>query len=619
MSHRSAQLVLFAAAAVLFAAPAFMKDLWTPDEPRYALVAQEMLQTGDWVVLHRNGEVYREKPPLLFWMIAAVSAPFGAVNEVTARVPSILSALVTLWLTFDLARRMFGDRAGLWSAIVLATTFRFWWQSNTGQIDMLLTACTTLSIYALWRWHESQGGRWAFAYHAGAALGLLAKGPPALIFTLFSATGFFWRRRDERRGLHLWIGVPLSILPVAVWFYLARSAGTGEVAGEVSGTFTRQVVGRIFSGVSHAQPPWHYLKNLPIEWFPWILIAPWTAVHAWRMRREGPAMWLLLSWFVPTLIFFHIIIEKRSVYLLPLYPPLSIFVARSLIALIDEGRRTWLRATAAIWLPLACAAAISPFFWSYTSSAGGERPIMYLLTVVGALCVAWTLAIVLAKAWRHWPIALAVQAAALFMAVGIGAFPVVDYHKSSKEFCAPIRVLVRAGEVNVMSVRLLREEYIFYSNAPHRIVLLYPGITEFGEPNDPAAQDRARTIRYAMTQACEMIPVADYAAPTGDERKALRAAVDRVAAEAGLSDEEESRFRAAVARDVAVVMDALRWDTPSVVFSSSGDWRWVLAFADDASFLTVLKNQQVSSRDMLLFANPAAVQVLGGGRLAASD
>jgi len=603
----------------MFAAPAFTRDLWTPDEPRYALVAQEMLQSGDWVVLHRNGEVYREKPPLLFWAIAALSAPFGSVNEITARMPSILAALATLWLTFDLARRMFGETAGLWSALVLATTFRFWWQSNTGQIDMLLTACTTLSVYALWRWHEAQGGRWAFAYHAGAALGLLAKGPPALVFTLFSAAGFFWRRRDERRGLLLWLGVPVSILPVAAWFYLARTAGTGEVAGEVSGTFARQVVGRMFAGVSHAQPPWHYLMNLPIEWFPWVLIAPWTAMHAWRTRREGPAMRLLLSWFVPSLIFFHIIIEKRSVYLLPLYPPLAILMARSVIALVDEGRRGWLRTTAVMWLPIACAAAISPFFAGYTSSAGGERPIMYLLTIVGVLCAVWTAAILWAKAWRHWPTALGAQAAALFLAVGIGAFPVVDQHKSSKEFCSPVRALVRAGDVNVMSVRLLREEYIFYSNTSHEVVLLFPGVSELGEHGDSAAQDRARTIRYAMVNACASLSVKDYASPTTEEREALQAAVDRVVAEADLTDEEEPRYRAAVARDVAMVMDALRTDTPGVVFSNSGDWRWVLAFAEDASFLNVLKNEQVSSRDMVLFANPAAMRVLGGGRSSASD
>ena len=53
------------------------RDLWSPDEPRYAQVAREMLETGDWVAPHLNGGVYREKPPLYFWFIAFAAKPFG--------------------------------------------------------------------------------------------------------------------------------------------------------------------------------------------------------------------------------------------------------------------------------------------------------------------------------------------------------------------------------------------------------------------------------------------------------------------------------------------------------------------------------------------------------------
>lgn len=587
-----------------------MKDLWTPDEPRYALVAQEMLQSGDWVVLHANGEVYREKPPLLFWVIAAVSAPFGAVNEFTARVPSIVAALLTVWLTFDLARRMFGDRAGMWSAIVLATTFRFWWQSHTGQIDMLLTACVTLAVYALWRWHESRRGMWPIVYYAGTALGLLAKGPPTLVFTLSSAIGFLWGRRDIRHRVLLWLGVPLSIVPVALWFYIARRLGTDDVTGEISGTFSRQLTGRILSGVSHPQPPWHYLMQAPVELFPWVLVLPWTIVHTWRTRREGPAVRLLLSWLLPALIFFHIIVEKRAVYLLPLYPPVAILIARSILALIGEGHRAWLRATAIIWVPVTIGVAATPFLIGFTPAAGGAQPIMYLLLVAGLLCLSWTVLLLKAKAWRHWPVALAAQTAVLLFAVGVGAFPVVDFTKSSKDFCEPVRALVSAGDVHVMSVRLVREEKIFYSNAHHEIVLQLPAVSIFGEPGDEPAEERARKIRSKLAAACEDIPVSDWIAPSEKERAALREAINTVLAKSGLSDADVKRYREEVAREVESVVDVMRGETPAVLFSTTDDWRWVLSLAQDTSFLIVLKHEQVSSRKMLLLANPAAMQAL---------
>lgn len=613
MISRTQLVALLAVAAILFALPAFMKDLWTPDEPRYALIAREMLHSGDWVVLQRNGEVYREKPPLLFWTIAAISAPLGDVNEFTARTPSILAALVTLLLTYDLARRMFGPHAGLWSALVLATTFRFWWQSNTGQIDMLLTACTTLSLYALWRWHESRHAQWPVAYHAGTALALLAKGPPALIFTLVGAVGFLWGRRDERRGLGLWLGVPLSIVPVAAWFYFSRQTGGGDVGSEVSGTFARQIMGRIFSGVSHTQPPWYYLKILPIEWFPWILIFPWMLVYTWRTRREGPAMRLLLAWVVPAFVLFHIIVEKRALYLLPLYPALAILVARSLLALLDEGRYMWLRVTAIAWVLFVTANVVATFMVDYTVAAGGEQPVLYLFTAVGVICFGWTCAIGWAKAWRHWPAAWVAQSVALLLAAGIGVFPVANFNKGSKEFCAPVRTLARAGDVEALSVRFLREEYVFYSETKQRVVLTYPGLSAVGESTSEADLQRARLLRYAMEGECANVPIADYVAPSPAERGALHAAINIALRQAGLSDREVEQYRSAVADDVAAVMKALQADSPAVLFSPAGDWRWILAFVQDVSFLTLLKDQQVSSREMVLLANRAAHSALNGG------
>ena len=52
-------------------------DLWNPDEPRYAEVAREMMETGDYLVPHLNGVVYPDKPPFFFWLIVFASKPFG--------------------------------------------------------------------------------------------------------------------------------------------------------------------------------------------------------------------------------------------------------------------------------------------------------------------------------------------------------------------------------------------------------------------------------------------------------------------------------------------------------------------------------------------------------------
>jgi 4-amino-4-deoxy-L-arabinose transferase-like glycosyltransferase len=108
-------------AAVLFSVNLGGYDLWPADEPRYAQVAREMLDSGNWLSPTVNGESYLEKPPLLFWSQALVSLPFGDINECTARVPSALSGIVVLVLTYLLARGLFGAQTAFYAALFLLT------------------------------------------------------------------------------------------------------------------------------------------------------------------------------------------------------------------------------------------------------------------------------------------------------------------------------------------------------------------------------------------------------------------------------------------------------------------------------------------------------------------
>ncbi|RLB05365.1 MAG: glycosyltransferase family 39 protein, partial [Deltaproteobacteria bacterium] len=73
-------------------------DLWNPDEPRYAQIAREMLHGQGWIIPHLNSEVYYDKPPMFFWLIAWAARGLGEMNEVAARLPSATFGLLTLVL-----------------------------------------------------------------------------------------------------------------------------------------------------------------------------------------------------------------------------------------------------------------------------------------------------------------------------------------------------------------------------------------------------------------------------------------------------------------------------------------------------------------------------------------
>ena len=103
VDRRLAGAVLAAAAALLLT-DLSATDLWAPDEPRYAAVAEELRSfrhgAAGLALLHLNGEAYTQKPPLYFWTAALAGVPGGRVTEVAARLPSALCGLATVWLLF---------------------------------------------------------------------------------------------------------------------------------------------------------------------------------------------------------------------------------------------------------------------------------------------------------------------------------------------------------------------------------------------------------------------------------------------------------------------------------------------------------------------------------------
>ena len=129
---------LFMLFALLFLGAGIgLRDPWPSDEPRYALAAQQMVESGDWLFPHRGSELYADKPPMLMWMQAAT---FEVVRNwrVAFLLPSLLAGLMTLALTYDLGRRLWDPRVGLLAAGALLSVFQFVYQVKRAQIDPLI-------------------------------------------------------------------------------------------------------------------------------------------------------------------------------------------------------------------------------------------------------------------------------------------------------------------------------------------------------------------------------------------------------------------------------------------------------------------------------------------------
>ena len=388
-------LVLAAGASLLFAGLG-NHDFWPPDEPRYGAIAEELRSFTHGfrglVLLHLNGAVYTQKPPLFFWLAALAGAPVGRVTEAAARLPSALAGFATLLLVAGLGRSLFRPRSGVLAAAVLLTLPSWLQLARSARLDVLLTAWVTLAFAAAWRVDRETGDtrRARLLLHTAIGLGVLTKGPVALLLPMLGIVAYLgWeRRRADLRRFVSGEGLLLSLAPGALWLAAATWLAP---PGYASASFWDNLILRFFSGTAHAQPVWFYLEALPRGFLPWTLL--WPAVW-WRSRAvrrddvsgtEARAWRFLLASTGAALVFFSLSAGKRGLYLLPIYPLLAIACGEALAAWLDEARAAprWLRGSLAFAAVMVVLAGLASLVFDRV--AGVALPASFgLLLAVGA-------------------------------------------------------------------------------------------------------------------------------------------------------------------------------------------------------------------------------------------
>jgi len=340
-------IALLLATAVILAAGIGLRDPWPADEPRFALIARDMVESGQWLFPHVAGVLYPDKPPLFFWLVAAFYELTGSIR-VAILLPGVLSGLLILALVVDLGRRLWGRETGLSCGIVLLAMVQFPLQMKSGQIDATLAAMTTAGLYGFAR-HLLLGPDWRWYAAAGffSGLGVITKGVgflPFLVLVPFVvAQRHNWTLpahaavRDAR-----WLLAPVAFpLAIALWFVpmLAASTLSGDpgLADYRDDILFHQTVTRYVDAWHHSKPFWYLWANaVPWLWLPATLLLPWL-VPAWRgnLRDKCAPVLLLGGWVLLVLLFFSLSSGKRSVYILPALPAVALLVglhARQLFA-----------------------------------------------------------------------------------------------------------------------------------------------------------------------------------------------------------------------------------------------------------------------------------------------
>jgi len=342
------RLLLVALALAVFLPGIGSRDLWNPDEPRYAEVALEMRATGDWFVPHLNGRIYSEKPPLHFWAIALASSIPGVPIEVAARLPALGAVIASLLLVVAIGHRLFDPGTGLLAGLIFLSASKILWQGRIGQIDMTLTALILAALYAFVRAmveRRPELHRWFFIF---AGLATLAKGPVGLLpplagIALFAiATG----RRQLLAEMRIPTGLLIWAAVVLVWLVPAGWIGGRAYLETI---VLRQNVTRYAEPWHHFQPWYYYLEAIVVDFFPWSFFLPgavWIGLRRTAGETRRGVHYLLAS-ALATLVFFSVSPAKRTVYIVPMYPLLALALA----AAFGEIESSWPRLRRQLTVP----------------------------------------------------------------------------------------------------------------------------------------------------------------------------------------------------------------------------------------------------------------------------
>jgi 4-amino-4-deoxy-L-arabinose transferase-like glycosyltransferase len=357
--------------------------LFGPDEPRYAQVAREMFERGDWISPTLGGFDWFEKPALLYWLQIIGYKLFG-VNEFAARIGSALFGLGTvasMWLlgrfsNFKRERYESIEFADL-LALITATSLGILVFSHAASFDIIVTFPLTAALTGFFvadraEAEEDRKRHWGwFAFYFFAGLAVLAKGLIGIVFP-FGIVGVYIllsRRLPTRQFLWSMVwGLPLLLVVAAVWNVPMYMQHGWKFIDEfyIQHHFQRYTSNKYL----HPQAFYFYFWVLPLmtlPWLPWFFGGFYSAFRNLLFSFKNPPAdaggsalnVFAIAWIIVPLLFFSVSGSKLPGYIVPALPGAAVITAVCVKSFVSKSRsREYLVFGTAASLIIAAAAAL---------------------------------------------------------------------------------------------------------------------------------------------------------------------------------------------------------------------------------------------------------------------
>lgn len=345
MQTRSLAALTVAAVLASFFLALGRAPLFDVDEGAFSQATMEMFQRGDFLSTYLNGVPRYDKPILVYWLQAAFVLLLGP-GEWAFRLPSAICGALWCLVVFAFGKRSYGTSAGLAAAAITATSLGVFVIGRAATADALLNLLIAAAMYSAWLYLQAGARKWLYASFAAIALGVLAKGPVAILVPGAVTFLFCLLRRDVKTWLRLvldWRGLLLFLAIAAPWYvFILQREGWAFVEGFLL-KHNLQRFGQPLQ--SHGGSLLYYFPVVLLGALPHTGLLLRTFSRLKSLWQDDLSCYLLL-WFAFVFVFFSLSGTKLPHYVL--YGMSGLFVLMGAQA-GENPSRWWLAAPVALF------------------------------------------------------------------------------------------------------------------------------------------------------------------------------------------------------------------------------------------------------------------------------
>ena len=316
-------------------------------EARYGAIAQLMVKSNDWITpWFEPGVPFWGKPPLSFWA-QAISFKYLGQNEFALRLPALVATLMSIRLFYTLASHWFNRNVARLSALIYMSSSLGFIAAGTVMTDPFLSLGCAIALVSFAMSRDNNQWYWKYGLFIGISVGLLAKGPLALV--LIGSPIVIWLFYSEKTRAAFtklpWLsGTVLLMILVLPWYIAAEVKTHGFLEYFILGEHLKRFIepgwGGDLYGSAHLEPKGMIWLMLLYSTLPWVLIVPYIVFLYWRqktsaivgfMNDEKIVYLIAMSLIAP--VFFTMASNILATYLLPSLSAMSLLLALSMMSI----------------------------------------------------------------------------------------------------------------------------------------------------------------------------------------------------------------------------------------------------------------------------------------------